>query len=70
VNGFSYPHGRFNDESVSLVRDSGFTYACAVQPDQGRDAATSPGPYLLPPVMVENWDGDTFERMLTHGFEG
>jgi peptidoglycan/xylan/chitin deacetylase (PgdA/CDA1 family) len=70
VIGFSYPHGRFNDESVNLVRDSGYAYACAVQPEQGGEVPTSPNPYLLPRIMVENWDGDTFERMLRHGFEG
>jgi peptidoglycan/xylan/chitin deacetylase (PgdA/CDA1 family) len=70
LGGFSYPHGRFDDESVRLVRDSGFTYACAVQADHGPETPASHRSYLLPRIMVENWDGDTFERMLMYGFEG
>ena len=69
IEGFAYPHGRYTPESVGLVRDAG--YACAVRPHPGSRSLTAvrPDRYLLPRVTVPDWDGDTFERMLLHGFE-
>ena len=49
---------------LSLVREAGFRYACAVRP-----RTDGPDPFLLPRVPMDDWDGDTFDRMLRHGFE-
>jgi peptidoglycan/xylan/chitin deacetylase (PgdA/CDA1 family) len=64
VQGFAYPHGRYTADAVGLVREAGFRYACAVRPQPD-----GPDPFLLPRVPVGDWDGDTFDRMLRHGFQ-
>ena len=71
MRSFSYPHGRYTPESIDLVRDAGFQYACAVRPQPGVTdlSRCRPDPYLLPRIVVQDWDGDMFERKLRAGFE-
>jgi peptidoglycan/xylan/chitin deacetylase (PgdA/CDA1 family) len=67
VRGFSYPHGRFTDETECVVRDAGLEYACAsepVVPRAGLREPARPDPFALPRVMVPDVDGDTLLRML------
>lgn len=64
VLSFAYPHGSWGDytpETVSIVREVGFTCACSVLFDtiwRGTDC------YRLPRVKVEDWDGDTFAKII------
>jgi peptidoglycan/xylan/chitin deacetylase (PgdA/CDA1 family) len=67
VSGFSYPHGRFTDETECIARDAGLEYACAagpVPPDAGRRTTARPDPFALPRVLVPDVDGDALLRML------
>jgi peptidoglycan/xylan/chitin deacetylase (PgdA/CDA1 family) len=62
INGFSYPHGDFNDETRALVRESGFRFACAAR---GRCVeADRFDRFSLPRLPVTNWDAEAFERAL------
>jgi peptidoglycan/xylan/chitin deacetylase (PgdA/CDA1 family) len=71
VAGFSYPHGRFDQTTLRLVREAGFGYACAVHGTASRNLLRiDPDRYRFPRVMVLDWDGETFERMLLNDFEG
>jgi peptidoglycan/xylan/chitin deacetylase (PgdA/CDA1 family) len=63
IRGFSYPHGRFTEETIRIVRDAGFAYACAGVPSQ----AASPNPFALGRVGVPDCDGDALLAMLTKG---
>lgn len=64
VTQFAYPHGHQSDytrESETLVREAGFSAACAafsggVWPDADR--------FALPRIQAQNWDGETFARLL------
>lgn len=63
VPGFSYPHGQFTDETVRLVRDAGFTHACAATPGP-HTASGDPDPFRLGRLMVPDLDGDAFLEWL------
>jgi peptidoglycan/xylan/chitin deacetylase (PgdA/CDA1 family) len=63
VRGFSYPHGRFTDDTVRIVRDAGFAYACAGVPSRG--AALDP--LTLGRIGAPDCDGDGLLAMLTAG---
>jgi peptidoglycan/xylan/chitin deacetylase (PgdA/CDA1 family) len=72
VDGFSYPHGRYTSGSIDLVREAGFQYACAVRPSKisANLSVDRCDPYVLPRIVVPDWDGATFEHKLLNGFEG
>ena len=64
VTAFSYPYGSSTDyksESVNIVRQAGFEYACAMETGiawHGSDR------FQLPRLWVRNWDEETFARKL------
>jgi peptidoglycan/xylan/chitin deacetylase (PgdA/CDA1 family) len=61
VKSFSYPHGLPSEETIAIVRNSGFICACASYNDvvwQGSDS------FHLPRFWIQDWDGKTFERWL------
>jgi peptidoglycan/xylan/chitin deacetylase (PgdA/CDA1 family) len=64
VRSFSYPFGTPNDyarTSVELVKTAGFTTACINSPGLVRKQTD---PYCLPRVIVRNWTGEQFLRLL------
>jgi peptidoglycan/xylan/chitin deacetylase (PgdA/CDA1 family) len=61
VRGFAYPYGSVDERARNAVRDSGYDYACAVQP------AGQPGPFALPRVYAGQADSParlTAKRLL------
>jgi peptidoglycan/xylan/chitin deacetylase (PgdA/CDA1 family) len=61
VRGFSYPHGRFTEDTVRIVRDTGFAYACAGVPS----TSSALDPFTLGRIGVPDCDGDRLLAMLT-----
>lgn len=64
IKSFAYPNGGHDDyteETVNLVREAGFHYACAAFPGL---ATSETDLHQIPRLMVRNWDGDTFARIL------
>jgi peptidoglycan/xylan/chitin deacetylase (PgdA/CDA1 family) len=67
VAGFAYPHGAASAETVGLVREAGFGYACSTATDvviQGADL------FKLPRLGVRDWDPNTFRRFLSYWLDG
>lgn len=65
---FSYPFGGKRDytgETARLVRDAGFSAACASRP--GRVVSSS-DPFQIPRHFVYDWDGEHFERQMERFF--
>ena len=67
VRGFSYPNGLCSDETMRLVREEGFGWACTV----GNEPWTTPvagrrstSPFALPRLQVMNEGEDAFRRQL------
>lgn len=59
IDSFSYPYGKYSDDTVKLVEGIKFQNACtAVQQPVMRNS----NPYLLPRFTVTNWNGDQFEQ--------
>lgn len=61
ILGFSYPYGSVSTATLSVVRRSGFAFACASQTDV---TSTASNRFLLPRFWIPNWDGRTFSRWL------
>jgi len=64
VTRFAYPYGQPGDydaESVAIVREAGFTLACANVPGA---ASRRSDVFGLPRFHVSDWDGDVFEENL------
>ncbi|HYQ71012.1 MAG TPA: polysaccharide deacetylase family protein [Gammaproteobacteria bacterium] len=61
VAGFSYPHGVKSATTVGLVRDCGFTHACASHNDV---VWRNSNPYCLPRIWVPDIPGEAFRKLL------
>jgi peptidoglycan/xylan/chitin deacetylase (PgdA/CDA1 family) len=64
VRAFSYPYGArpdYTPETARLVREAGFTCACANFHGLVRRGADA---FQLPRVVIRDWDGATFARRL------
>jgi hypothetical protein len=64
VTGFAYPFGGradYTPKTVGLVREAGFSLACANVPGLVRRRTD---PFQLPRVLVRNWDADVFAGRL------
>jgi peptidoglycan/xylan/chitin deacetylase (PgdA/CDA1 family) len=61
VRGFSFPNGAWSEESVNLVKASGYHYACTSRNDV---AWSKTDRFLLPRFWIPDWDGDRFLRWL------
>jgi peptidoglycan/xylan/chitin deacetylase (PgdA/CDA1 family) len=65
VDAFSHPFGEYAAETVSLVREAGFSCACSVIPDvvwQDSDR------FLFPRFAVNDWNGQEFKQRLEKWF--
>jgi peptidoglycan/xylan/chitin deacetylase (PgdA/CDA1 family) len=58
---FSYPHGRFGEETVSLVKAAGYRSACTSATAAVTRAADV---FRLPRISVRDWTGAEFSREL------
>jgi hypothetical protein len=61
VTSFAFPFGSSSAETVAMVRDGGFVCACSTRSDvvfRGADR------FLLPRVIVRDWNGERFGRFL------
>lgn len=66
VTSFSYPNGSYITETISIVQEAGFTCACSSIVGRVQRHSNC---FLLPRVVVENWDGETFARWLSRCFQ-
>jgi peptidoglycan/xylan/chitin deacetylase (PgdA/CDA1 family) len=65
---FSYPYGKrkhFTDETVRIVRDAGFAYACI---NESGIATVSTDRLRIPRLVVPPLDGPAFSVWLSHCF--
>jgi peptidoglycan/xylan/chitin deacetylase (PgdA/CDA1 family) len=62
VNSFSYPHGDYTEETISIVKDTGFHCACS---SLTGNVYRRSDRFLLPRVEVQNWTGDQFTKWLS-----
>jgi peptidoglycan/xylan/chitin deacetylase (PgdA/CDA1 family) len=61
VTSFAFPFGSSTSETLAIVREQGFVCACSTRSDvvfRGADR------FLLPRVVVRDWDGERFGRFL------
>lgn len=61
VTSFSYPHGDYDDSSIQLLREAGFSRACTTA---GNTVAGTHDPLLLPRVHALDWDGEALASQL------
>jgi len=62
VTSFSYPNGDYTSATLSIVQNAGFSQACCSIADQVQPDSN---PFLLPRLVVEDSDGETFSRWLS-----
>jgi peptidoglycan/xylan/chitin deacetylase (PgdA/CDA1 family) len=64
IDGFAYPYGQrydFDTTSVAVLKELGFSYACAAFPGT---VALGQDVFRIPRLWVEDWDGDEFAHRL------
>jgi peptidoglycan/xylan/chitin deacetylase (PgdA/CDA1 family) len=61
ITSFSYPYGSHTEETITLVRNAGFNYACTTIYSNIR---RNPNLFQLPRFGVGNWSGAEFEKRL------
>jgi len=66
VKSFSYPYGSYSLETVEIVRNTG--YQCATSVSRGI-VNNKTDAFLLPRMMVEDMDGESFKRMFFEVFK-
>ncbi len=66
VTSFSYPNGSYALETNSIVREVGFNCACCSVADRVQRNSNC---FLLPRVVVEDWDRETFAHWLSKCFQ-
>jgi len=67
VAGFAYPHGSGTPETIAMVREAGFEYACSSEPDS---VWANSARFWLPRVVVRDCDGDEFAGFLNYWLGG
>jgi peptidoglycan/xylan/chitin deacetylase (PgdA/CDA1 family) len=66
IQGFAYPHGNYNSETVAVVRSLGFDYACTTHHCHVRHPTDE---FEIPRIAVQNWNGETFTQQIMSWFE-
>lgn len=69
IDSFSYPfggHGDYTTETVAIVREAGYTHACANHPGVVKPWTD---PFRIPRNLVRNWDVATFEAKIAGWFD-
>jgi peptidoglycan/xylan/chitin deacetylase (PgdA/CDA1 family) len=62
VESFAYPHGKYLDSTLDILRDCGVRFACTTR-EARVGAATDP--LLLPRMVVKDWDaGELRDRLM------
>lgn len=61
IHSFAYPFGAYRAETVSLVKEAGFEYACSTVETTVWQKSD---PWQLPRFEVQDWDKAEFERHL------
>lgn len=64
VDTFSYPYGKYNSETVDIVKAAGFRMALTTETNPLEVGAN---PFQLGRFEVNNWEGEAFKHHL-HGF--
>lgn len=64
---FSYPNGAYDETTRLVLKQAGFTAACASYNDIARPGID---PFQLPRFWVPDWDGVKFGRWLNHWLAG
>lgn len=67
VTSFAYPHGSYTQETITILRESGFICACTSDPSAVWQNASS---FELPRLGVRDWDQNTFKRWLRWWMDG
>jgi peptidoglycan/xylan/chitin deacetylase (PgdA/CDA1 family) len=62
VTSFSYPHGDYGWKTATLAAEAGYTCACSSYANTVR---TNTNHFQLPRIVVEDWDGEEFNRRLS-----
>ncbi|WP_416672252.1 polysaccharide deacetylase family protein [Egbenema bharatensis] len=65
VTSFSYPNGSYVSETIPIVQEAGFECACCSIADRVQPNGNH---FLLPRVVVEDWDSEAFSRWLSKCF--
>lgn len=60
---FAYPHGSYNENTLKLMKETGFKNACTTEE---RPVTRKTDPYRLPRFMVLDWTGKEFEQKLQY----
>jgi peptidoglycan/xylan/chitin deacetylase (PgdA/CDA1 family) len=57
IKGFAYPHGNYNHDTISILKDAGFNYAVTTEsiPVSGKSKQ-----FELPRFQVKNWNKNDF----------
>lgn len=61
ITGFSYPNGSYNEDTISLMEENGFEYACTTEEHRNSRYISD---YKLPRFQVYNWDKKEFTNKL------
>ena len=61
IHSFAYPFGAYRDETVPLVKEAGFEYACSTVETTVWQKSDR---YFLPRFEVQNWNQAEFKRRL------
>ncbi|MEX0779710.1 MAG: polysaccharide deacetylase family protein [Balneolales bacterium] len=66
VKTISYPHGKYNQDTLKLTKEAGFDFAYTTQDHLANGEQSR---YTLPRFQVKNWNGKEFERKLKKWLE-
>jgi peptidoglycan/xylan/chitin deacetylase (PgdA/CDA1 family) len=62
VKSFAYPHGSYNQETVDLVAETGFSSACSTFMNRVESGSNL---FALPRIQVCNWEQKVFSQQLS-----